>query len=616
MDLGASVRAEQLRTLYRQNRGVLWANVAVAALASVALWSTASRVSLLVWVFASGLVALARTQLTLRYERARPKQSELEPWGARFLFGSIVAGALWGIASVVFFDPASWLSQLVFGFAIGGMTAAAAGTWSCHLPVFWGYFACALGPFVVRTLAVGDQAHLAMGSMLLAYAAGLRHVAQSNQQTFTRAFRLALENAELLERLSNSQRGLEETNRTLERRVAERTAELERQSEVVRNAQRLEVVGRLAGGIAHEFNNLLTIVLTSIDVLEEKRAFDETELERTRAAARRGAFLARQLLAFGRRQRIEPRIFDCNRATRDMEPLLRRLIGDRIETHFVLSAEPLFVLADPAQLEQILVSLVSNARDAMPAGGKLRLTTERVEERPDAGRTRGTHALLRVEDTGVGMDPETLRRAFDPFFSTKAPGFGSGLGLATVHGIVEQNGGCVTVESERGKGSRFAVYLPIAQTAEGRSETHLRLPPSAPPPATILVAEDEPTLRSMIRRTLVRSGHTVLTAADGELALATARAQSGPIDLLVTDVIMPNLGGAEAARLLALERPGIAVLFMSGYSWGESLPPSDPTTGVAYLQKPFDTKTLEARVAELLGERQRLSRSRGSAKIG
>lgn len=601
MDLGASVRAEQLRTLFRQKRGVLWLNVAVSGLASAALWPTASRALLVGWVVLNGLVALARTQLTLRYERANPKQSELEAWGQRFLIGSVAAGASWGAASVVFFDAASGPSELVFGFAIGGMTAAAAGTWSCHLPVFWGYFSSALGPFVLRMLAVGDLVHLAMGCMLLAYAGGMQRVARSNHQSYASALRLALENAELLERLSASQKGLEETNRTLERRVAERTAELERQSEALRDAQRLEVVSRLAGGIAHEFNNLLTIVLTSIDVLDEKGAFDAAAVDRTRTAARRGAFLARQLLAFGRRQRIEPRLLDCNRAAADMEPLLRRLAGDLINARFSLSAEPLFVLADPAQLEQVLVSLVSNARDAMPDGGELHISSESVDEFPGATRAAGRYALIRIEDTGVGMDQETVRRAFDPFFSTKAPGLGTGLGLATVHGIVEQNGGCVTVESEPGKGSRFSVYLPLTETTNGAPELPLEIRAMALPRATILVAEDEPTLRAMIRRTLVRSGHDVLTAADGELALAAAAAHPGPIDLLITDVVMPNLGGGETARLLGLQRPGVGVLFMSGYSWGESLPPIDPTKAVAYLQKPFDTKTFEARVAELLG---------------
>jgi len=603
MNLGASVRAEQLRALYRQNPGVLWLNVAVASLASAALWFSASRALLIAWVSAMGLVASIRSGLVRRYERARPQQSQLEPWGRRFLFGSIAAGALWGVGGVLFFDAGTGLSQLVFSFAIGGMTAAAAGTWSCHLPVFWGYFASALGPFLLRTLAVGDAIHLAMGGMLLAYAGGMQRVARSNHDSFTVAFRLALENADLLERLSISQRGLEETNRTLERRVAERTSELERQGEALRDAQRLEVVSRLAGGIAHEFNNLLTIVLTSCDVLDEKRAFDAAAVDRTRAAARRGAFLARQLLAFGRRQRIEPRVFDCNRAAADMAPLLRRLVGERIDARFALSAEPLYVLADPAQLEQVLVSLVSNARDAMPEGGKLRVSSECVEQLPFPSDGQGRYALLRIEDTGVGMDQETVRRAFDPFFSTKAPGFGAGLGLATVHGIVEQSGGCVTVDSELGRGSRFAVYLPIAEGSQSVPVGAVGLEPSIAP-VTILVAEDEPTLRAMIRRTLARAGHTVLVAADGELALAAAAAHPGSIELLVTDVVMPNLGGGETARILALQRPGIGVLFMSGYSWGESLPASDPGKAIGYLQKPFDTKTLEAKVSELLGRLQ------------
>jgi two-component system, cell cycle sensor histidine kinase and response regulator CckA len=210
---------------------------------------------------------------------------------------------------------------------------------------------------------------------------------------------------------------------------------------------------------------------------------------------------------------------------------------------------------------------------------------------------------LRVEDDGVGMDPETLRRVFDPFFSTKAAGHGSGLGLATVHGIVQQNGGCVFVNSEPGWGSQFSVYLPITdRPAAPRTEPPPPLQPaaSARRPSTILVAEDEPTLRSVIRRSLSRLGHTVLLAEDGARALQVAAKHAEPIDLLITDVVMPNMSGAELARHLTAQRPGICVLFISGYSWGETLPASDLTEGVAYLQKPFDTRALETSVAELL----------------
>ncbi len=563
------------------------------------------------------VIALGRGELMRRVEAANPSVAEIEPWGRRFVLGSMLAGAAWGLGIAEFFDANNVASQILLTFAIGGMTAAAAGTWASHPSAFWGYFACSLGPLLLRTLALGDSTHLAMGGMLVAYTAGMARVVYTNHQTLTRAFRLGLENSELLARLSQSQATLEETNRTLEKRVVDRTAALERQAEALRDAQRLEVVGRLAGGIAHDFNNLLTIVMTNVDILEETQKFDAAggaAVEETMTAARRGADLIRQLLAFSRRQRIEPRVLDCNRVIGGMDRLLRRLVGERIYTTLSLTREPLRVVADPSQLEQILVNLVSNARDAMPEGGELRIITELAEGLPDDPETSGKYAVLRVEDDGAGMDPETLRRAFDPFFSTKAPGQGSGLGLATVHGIVQQNGGRIVVTSELGWGTQFSIYLPITDKPET-----LR---SAPPPpanglppraATILVAEDEPTLRSVIRRSLVRLGHTVLLAEDGERALRVAASHPHSIDLLITDVVMPNLGGAETARHLSAQRPDIGILFISGYSWGEALPESDPVAGVAYLQKPFDTRALEARVAELLATRsQRAQEAHGA----
>jgi signal transduction histidine kinase/ActR/RegA family two-component response regulator len=606
MDLAASVRAEQVRALYRQSRLLLWTNVAISAIVSATLWWTAPRGWLLLWVASMALVAFARSKLVARFVAVEPSAAELEPWARRFTGAAMLAGALWGAGTVVFYDSSSALTQILLTFAVGGMTAAAAGTWASHPPAFWGYFACSLGPLLARTLAVGDASHWAMGGMLLAYTGGMARVVSANHQTLSQAFRLGFEKSELLQRLSLSQATLEETNRTLEQRVLERTAALERQAEALRDAQRLEVVGRLAGGIAHDFNNLLTIVLTNVDILEETQKFDAAggaAVEETLAAARRGADLIRQLLAFSRRQRIEPRVLDCNRVVGGMDRLLRRLVGERIYTSVSLSREPLRIVADPSQLEQILVNLVSNARDAMPEGGELRIITELVQGLPDDPEAKGKYARLRVEDDGAGMDSETRRRAFDPFFSTKGAGDASGLGLATVHGIVQQNGGRVIVTSEPGWGTQFSVYLPITdklETPRSNPPPASLLPPRA---ATILVAEDEPTLRSVIRRCLVRLGHTVLLAEDGQRALRVAAAHSHAIDLLITDIVMPNLGGAEMARHLAAQRPGMGVLFISGYSWGESLPVSDPAAGVAYLQKPFDTRALEARVAELLAAR-------------
>jgi signal transduction histidine kinase/FixJ family two-component response regulator len=599
-----SVRSEQVRALYQQSPLVLWANVAISVLAASALWGSASHVLLAGWVTLMVAVALGRVLLRHSYRRAALAAASPTLWARRFVVATFSAGALWGLGSLLFFDAKNPTSEILFAFAIGGMTAAAAGTWASHLPAFWGYSAASLGPLILRTLAVGDSAHWAMGAMLFAYGLGIERVARSNHGSLTRAFRLALENSELLANLSLSRERLEETNRTLEARVHERTAELERQSLALREAQRLESVGRLAGGIAHDFNNLLTIALTNVDVLKDTQKFDAigaAAIEETLDAARRGADLTRQLLAFSRRQRLEPRVLDLNRVISDVQRLLQRIVGERVRATFALSPEPLLVLADPSQLEQVLVNLVSNARDAMPEGGTLRISSERTEATPAAEKAPGIWGLLRVEDSGVGMDADTQRQAFDPFFSTKGAGPGHGLGLATVHGIVQQSGGVVSVRSEPGIGTEFSVYLPL--------QAHAALPapdptdiaaPTPPRPATIVIAEDEPALRSGIARSLIRFGHTVLLASDGAQALTLARGHGAPIDLLITDVVMPNLGGADLARTLLAEQARTAILFISGYSWGEVLPPSDPQHRIAHLPKPFDTNALLRVVSELL----------------
>ncbi len=375
----------------------------------------------------------------------------------------------------------------------------------------------------------------------------------------------------------------------------------------MRQAQKMEAVGQLAGGVAHDFNNLLTAIVGYTDVILYELADDEPlreEVHEIRRAADRAATLTKQLLAFSRRQVLQPRVLDLNVVVRGTEKLLRRLIGENVAVRTELSLSLPSVKADPGQLEQVIVNLAVNARDAMPDGGALTLTTARVELDGASGHghpslAKGRYAQLSIADTGFGMDETTLQRIFEPFFTTKEHGKGTGLGLSTAYGIVRQSGGAITAESAPGAGTTFRILLP--ETTEGA-------PSSAPPPSraattrvqgTVLLAEDESAVRRVLVRTLRDRGFTVLEAEDGEVALAIAAAYQGEIDALVTDVVMPRLGGRELASRLGAQRPGTRVLFMSGYAGGSS-PGDTLPANAAYLQKPFPADTLLKRLRELL----------------
>jgi signal transduction histidine kinase/CheY-like chemotaxis protein len=602
--MAVAVRREQIRTLYTQSVPVLLANIVNVLVVSGALWSSESHGLLVGWTGLITVVTMARLELRRRFFRARPWSEEARRWGTLFVLGSSAAGLTWGIAGALLFDAANPLSQILVTFVIGGMVAGAAGTLSCYMPACLGFILLAVAPLAIRTLALGDPLHLAMGALLVVYAVAMSFISGNTNRSITEAFRLRFENDALLERLASAQSDLEETNRSLELRVAERTADLERQSEALRSAQRMEAVGRLAGGVAHDFNNLLTVVLANTDVLiraSRLEAEAREASEEIRGAAGRGAELVRQLLAFSRQQRLAPRVFDLHRVVGDMQRLLGRLIGERIDLRVALAEGPLLVNADPGQVEQVVINLVTNARDAMPEGGTLTITTRAIESGagdalPALG---GAQVVLSVSDTGVGMDAETRQHAFDPFFTTKQIGQGTGLGLATVHGIVEQSGGKIVVESRPGRGSRFDVYLPRARDSVVPSEAPVA-PRLATLPATILLAEDERAVRDVIQRILVLAGHQVLAAEDGEHALALARSYQGPIDLLITDVVMRKLGGPELARQLAAERPRVRVLFVSGYTWDHTLPPNERAAGIDFLHKPFTPDSLTQKVSDLL----------------
>ena len=394
---------------------------------------------------------------------------------------------------------------------------------------------------------------------------------------------------------------LRKANDELEQRVEERTRELKERHEQLRRSQKMEAVGRLAGGIAHDFNNVLTVIRGSVDLISsagEAHPSLKEDLDRIEKAAERASGLTRQLLAFARKQVLEPRVVDLNELILDVSDMLARLISEDIEMSVTADPEPQPVEVDVGQLEQVIVNLATNARDAMPSGGKLTIKVEGTELTEEDVKklgilNAGRYAVLSVTDTGIGMDEDTRERLFEPFFSTKEEGKGAGLGLATSYGIVEQSGGHIVVDSSPGKGSCFRVYLPRAVAMPTPDADP---PEAAPLPGSekILLVEDEAEVRRVIRKVLQQSGHEVLDTGDPELALTMA---DPSIDLLVTDEVMPKLHGRELAARLRQAFPNLKVLVMSGYA--EDIATGE-SKGENFLSKPFSNATLVRKVREVL----------------
>jgi PAS domain S-box-containing protein len=373
-------------------------------------------------------------------------------------------------------------------------------------------------------------------------------------------------------------------------------------------ARKMEAVGRLAAGVAHDFNNLLGVItgygemvhrgLVGADPLRGK-------VEQILKAAERAVDLTRQLLAFGRRQVLRPRVLDLNTVVPDMELMLRRLIGEDVELAIRLAPRLGRVKADRGQIEQVLMNLAANARDAMPEGGRITIETQNVvlappEGAPDVPAQPGPHVLLVVADTGLGMDEATQARIFEPFFSTKDVGKGTGLGLATVYGIVEQSGGHVSVRSELGLGTTFTIYLPRVDEEEDPMPRSAALGPLPGGTETVLLAEDETSLRELLREALEASGYSVLVARNGEEALQIAGAHPGPIHVMVTDVVMPGITGPKAVDLITATRPDMQVLFISGYNDEAVLRHGVIGRRGAIVSKPFSPDVLLRKIREFL----------------
>ena len=393
--------------------------------------------------------------------------------------------------------------------------------------------------------------------------------------------------------------------------VATEITERKRLEEQLLQSQKMEAVGQLAGGVAHDFNNILTAIVGYTDLLAAEldgNVRQLEDLEEIRKAARRAAALTRQLLAFSRKQVLEPRIIDLNSVVLNLDKMLRSLISENIELKTDLANNLAAARADPNQIEQVIMNLAINARDAMPDGGTVTIETSNATL-DDAYAAQhvsvipGEYVMLAVSDTGCGMDEKTKSRIFEPFFTTKPAGRGTGLGLSTVYGIVKQTGGNIWLYSEPGKGTTFKIYLPaIAALPEDIGKV-------APAEAvrrgggTVLVVEDDEQLRRLTHRALASQGYTVLEADRGSTALDIARRHKGHIDLLLTDVIMPDTNGRKLAETIRAARPGLRVLYMSGYPDGAIASHGMLEPGVAYLAKPFTTEAVTRRVREVLEAR-------------
>ncbi len=383
----------------------------------------------------------------------------------------------------------------------------------------------------------------------------------------------------------------------------------QRLEEEVRQAQKMEVVGRLAGGIAHDFNNLLMVILTQVAKLRSfpSRVQLLEHADRIRTAAEKAALLTKQLLAFGRKQVLVLQVLDLNALLGELKEMLSTLPAQQVQLMVMPCLQPLPVEVDPGKIEQVIMNLAVNACDAMPSGGVLRIKTSQIsmmDSKPGARNSSTAHALLEITDTGYGMDAETKAHLFEPFFTTKPIGKGTGLGLSTVYGIVKQSGGTIEVDSVLGEGTTFRVYLPIVE-----QPVSSRKAPKFPSPVTtgsetVLLAEDQSSIRSALREFLESKGYQVLEAQNGGEALELAERDPGSIDVLVTDVIMPQIRGLELAKRVTELHPDICVIFMSGYSEDALLENRLLSQGnMTLIQKPFDPEDLAQKIRESLSER-------------
>jgi signal transduction histidine kinase/CheY-like chemotaxis protein len=582
-EISNAIHTEQLRAVFRQMPIGLAVNLLNGALTTIVLSPIAERPLPAVWFALIVLVTTGRWIVWRRYRRHHSAAERAHHWSLLATCGSLIAGACWGIGGAVLFPIVPASGQIFLTFVLGGMCAGAVVLSASHLPTLLAFLLPASLPMAVRFFAEGTTGDSALGAMILVFAVALSLAGAHLNRFFTDAMRLRLE--------------LNEANIRLEAEMAERRAT----EAALRQAQKLEAVGQLTGGIAHDFNNLLTVVIGNLVLASGRLAANSDVsplLRNALQAAERGVALIQRLLAFARKQRLDPRSVDLGDLVGGIEELLQRTVGPSIRLEIAADHDLAPAHVDANQVELAILNLAINARDAMPAGGTLRmaLNNRRTDRNSPVELTPGDYILISISDTGTGMDEATLAQAFDPFFTTKAAGSGSGLGLPMVQGFAAQSGGAVQMRSKPGEGTTVELWLPRAveppREAAPFGRAEFEMPQGT---ASILLCDDDHDVRRFVGDLLQSNGYVVREASSPGEALRIL-GDGSVIDLLMVDYAMPEINGLDIIRQARQQRPGLKALLITGHTGAVG----DGTAGAALLRKPFGPVELCNTVAAVL----------------
>jgi signal transduction histidine kinase len=589
-DVTSAVYAEQVRSLFKQIPIAISVNFVNAAFVAIVLTPLATRPFPLPWFASVTLVATGRGILWLRYRRAPVQPENARRWSRLATCGSLLSGLCWGIGGVVLFPILPASGQIFLVIVMGGMCAGAVAMSAPHLPSLLAFVLATGLPMALRFFAQGSTRDSLLAAMIVVFVAALSLAGRNFSQVFAEALRLRFE-------LNEANLRLTEANLRLQAEMAERRAT----EAALHQAQKLEAMGHLIGGVAHDFNNLLTVVVSNATLLSGRAADEPT---RRRAAAildiaDRGERLIRQLLAFSQRRMLLPETVVLQGRTSEIAELLARSLREDIAVTIELPADLWPVTVDPAELELALLNIAVNARNAMPNGGTFQLIGRNMRCRGETARGGlvGEFVAITLTDTGTGMPAEVMARAFEPYFTTKPAGIGSGLGLSQVHGFASQSGGAAVLASRLDEGTAITLFLPRADAGPAKAGEIAAQPASAPGSGRILLVEDDRSVAEATQDLLRNIGFDTRWAGDGATALDVV--ESDPkLALVLSDVVMPGgVSGLDLARTLRARRPELPVILATGYS---RYAPEAAAEGFALIEKPYRRDALAASLRSAL----------------